>query len=131
MLIYNLDIKSHLINGSRGIIVNFINDLPAVKFLNGVEMVIGYHIWEVENNDQKLMRIIQIPLKIAFAISIHKSQGTSLDLVEVDLRNIFTYGMAYVALSRVRNIEGLSIIGLDEDKIKVHPKVVKYYESLK
>ena len=62
--------------------------------------------------------------------SIHKSQGTSLDYVAVNLENIFEYGMAYVALSRVKNLSGLTIDGIDWDKIRAHPKALKYYKSL-
>jgi len=130
MLLHNLDIESGLVNGSRGIVTEFIEDFPKVKFLNGKEILIADHIWEWEESDKKLGRIIQIPLKVAFAITIHKIQGSSLDCVEMDLGNIFEFGQAYVALSRVRNLEGLSIIDIDYDKIAAHPKALKYYKEL-
>ena len=75
------------------------------------------------------MRLIQIPLKIAYATTIHKSQGSSLDYVEIDLTDIFDYGQAYVALSRVKKIEGLSIISIDYDKIFAHPIAVEFYKT--
>ena len=130
MLLYNLDIDNGLVNGSRGIITKFTNDIPSVKFLNGIEVVIDYHIWDVEENDKKILRVIQIPLKLAYAITIHKSQGLSLDCVEIDLSKCFTPGQAYVALSRVKSLEGLSIIGIDFDKIIAHQKAVAYYNLL-
>lgn len=130
MLLHNLDLEAKLANGSRGIVIGFSNELPIVRFLNGVERVIDYYIWEVEEMDMKTMRIIQIPLKLAYAISIHKCQGCSLDCVEVDLTNVFEYGQAYTALSRVRNLKGLSIIGYDIDKIKVHPKAIDFYLNI-
>jgi ATP-dependent DNA helicase PIF1 len=129
MLLYNLDLDDGLVNGSRGVVSNFIDDIPVVKFLNGREIVVDYHIWDIEENDQKILRITQIPLKLAYAITIHKSQGCSLDYAEIDLTNIFTEGQGYVALSRVKNIEGLSIIGIDFDKIRAHPKAVEYYKQ--
>jgi ATP-dependent DNA helicase PIF1 len=127
MLIHNLDIDSKLVNGSRGIITGFSNNIPIVKFITGEERVIDYHTWDIEECDVKILSITQIPLKLAWATSIHKSQGCSLDYVEIDLENIFEYGQSYCGLSRVKTLEGLSIISLDLDKIKAHKK--KHYFS--
>jgi hypothetical protein len=84
----------------------------------------------IEENDKKILRAQQIPLKVAYAISIHKSQGCSLDYAEIDLAGVFEYGQAYVALSRVKSLEGLSIIDVDYDCIEAHPKATTYYDSL-
>ena len=130
MLLYNLDSEGGLVNGSRGVITNFIDDIPIVKFLNGRELAIDYHIWEHEEHDTKTCRIVQIPLKLAYALTIHRSQGCSLDYAEIDLSNIFSPGQAYVALSRVKHKEGLSIIDIDFDKICAHPKAVSFYNQL-
>ena len=130
MLIHNLDIASKLVNGSRGVVIKFIEELPLVRFLNGEERIIDYHIWEMEENDKKLARITQIPLRLGYAYSIHKAQGCTLDYVIIDLSNIFDYGMAYVALSRVKNLDGLSIVGIDWDKIKAHPRALEFYKNL-
>ena len=130
MLIQNLDLESKLANGSRGIVVRFEEELPVVRFLNGVERVIGYHTWEIRGDDEKkIATVTQIPLKLAYAFSIHKSQGVSLDCAKIDLRNIFEYGMGYVALSRIKNFEGLSISGIDWDNIAAHPKAVEFYKN--
>jgi ATP-dependent DNA helicase PIF1 len=131
MLLCNLDLDCKLANGSRGVVVRFVNDIPVVKFLSGSERIIDYHIWEVEENDKKTMRATQIPLKLAWACSIHKIQGATLDYVEIDLSQVFEYGQAYVALSRVKNLSGLSIIDIDVDKIKAHPEAIEYYNNLK
>lgn len=130
MLLKNLDLQNGLANGSRGVVTGFVGDIPVVKFLNGVERVIDYDIWEVSENDKKILRATQIPLKVAYAISIHKSQGCSLDYAEIDLSSIFEYGQAYVALSRVKSLGGLNIIDIDYDFIKSHPKALEYYNSL-
>ncbi len=130
MLLKNLDLGSGLANGSRGIVSDFVQDLPIVKFLNGEERIIDMNIWEVQENDKPILTAKQIPLKIAFAYSIHKSQGTTLDLAEIDLSHIFEYGQAYVALSRVKSLKGLSIIGVNYSNICAHPKAVEYYENL-
>ena len=130
MLLHNMNIDTGLVNGSRGIITSFVEDKPMVKFLNGIEVPIDYFIWEVEKNDQKIMSITQIPLRLGYAFTIHKCQGLTLDYAEVDLENIFEFGQSYCALSRVRTLEGLCIHGLHFDKIRCNPKVKRYYKSL-
>lgn len=131
MLLINLNIESGLVNGSRGVVLSFMSDnLPIVKFLNGMEVAIQYNTWIMEENDEIVLEAIQIPLKVAYAMSIHKSQGMTLDYLEVDLADVFSYGMAYVALSRVKNYEGLKILGIDFTKIKSDPKVIKFYEDI-
>ena len=131
MLLYNMDIENKLVNGSRGVVINFLDDLPVVRFLNGDERIIDYHIWEIEENDKKIASYSQVPLTLGYAYSIHKTMGVTLDYVEVDLGKIFTYGMAYVALSRVRTLEGLSIKEIDYNKIKAHPVAKEFYLKLR
>jgi ATP-dependent DNA helicase PIF1 len=130
MLLKNLDIPNGLANGSRGVVTGFVSDMPCVRFLNGEERVIEQNVWEIEENDKKILRAQQVPLKVAYAMSIHKSQGCSLDYSKIDLSDVFEYGQAYVALSRVKSLEGLSIIDINYDYIDAHPKAVEYYESL-
>jgi len=130
MLLKNLDLANGLANGSRGIIINFIDDLPLVKFLNGEEKIINFNVWEVVENGKNILRAQQIPLKVAYAVSIHKSQGCSLDYAEIDLSTIFEYGQAYVALSRVKSLSGLSIVDINYDTIRAHPTAVEYYLNL-
>ena len=130
MLLCNLDIENGLVNGSRGIITKFVNDMPVVKFLNGAEIITDYHTWEYEEKDIKMFNVTQIPLKLAYAITIHKSQGMSLDYAEIDLSNIFNDGQAYVALSRVKNIFGLSIINVDYTQITASKKAVDFYNQI-
>lgn len=130
MLLYNMDLQNGLCNGSRGVVIGFLDDFPVVRFLNGVERIITHYIWEAEENDKKVASIIQLPLKVAYAISIHKCQGSTLDYAEIDLSNVFEYSQAYVAISRVKSLEGLSIIKLDINKFKVNPKAVEYYKNL-
>ena len=129
MLLCNLDLENKLANGSRGIVIDFIDDLPLVKFLNGEQRIIDYYSWKIEENNKKTI-IEQIPLKLAYAISIHKSQGCSLDFVKLDLSNVFEYGQSYVALSRVKSLEGLSIKNIDFDRIIVNPVAKEFYDSL-
>jgi ATP-dependent DNA helicase PIF1 len=129
MLLHNLDLEQGLANGSRGVVIGFIEDLPVVKFLNGVERIIDHHCWETEEDKVKQLRITQIPLKLAWAITCHRSQGCTLDYAEVNLGNLFAYGQAYVALSRVKTKEGLKILDINFDAIKAHPKAVQFYKN--
>ena len=127
MLLHNLNIAEGLVNGSRGIVTGFKDDIPIVKFLNGMEIMINYHSWELTENKKLLMTVTQIPLRLAYAITGHKSQGSTLDYVEVDLSNCFEYGQAYVMLSRVKSIDGLSIIDIDYNGINAHPMAIEFY----
>lgn len=78
----------------------------------------------------KLATRVQVPLILAWALSIHKAQGQTLDRVKVDLERVFETGQAYVALSRTRSIEGLQVLNFDPSKVVVHPKAKAFYESL-
>jgi ATP-dependent DNA helicase PIF1 len=130
MLLYNIDLESKLANGSRGVVIGFEDDLPIVKFLNGEQRIIEHREWKIEDNGETIMTISQIPLRLAFACTSHKTQGITLDYADVDLGGIFEYGQAYVALSRVKTLNGLSIRNLDIDKICAHPKAIEFYNNL-
>lgn len=129
MLLTNLDIEAGFVNGSRGVVIKFIDDIPVVKFMNGFEVSIDYHTIEIEENDDILCVITQIPLRVAYAVSAHKIQGQTLDCCEINLKNFFDYGQAYVALSRVRNINCLRLKNFEKNKIKAHPKAIKFYNK--
>ena len=123
------------VNGSRGIITRFIFDglteKPVVKILHDDNSyVIEKYTWEIIKGDTTIKKM-QFPLKLAWSLTIHKSQGMTLDCVETDAgSSIFEYGQLYVALSRVRDISGLSLISFNPKKIRVHPDVLKYYQDL-
>lgn len=130
MLTINLDLANGLVNGSRGVVISFTeNRLPVVKFLSGTYTV-NYYTNTYEEKEKILYTYTQIPLKLAWAISIHKSQGMTLDLVKTDLTRVFEYGQGYVCLSRVKNLEGLYLSGINYQKIRCHPKASKYYQDL-
>jgi ATP-dependent DNA helicase PIF1 len=132
MCIANIDMESPepVVNGSQGIVVDFIGELPLVQFNNGSRRTVGYHVWNSESN--LLVGVKQIPLIYAWAITIHKAQGVSLDLAQIDAgNNIFECGQTYVALSRVKSLEGLYLSAFNPQKIKVNRKVQEFYETLK
>jgi ATP-dependent DNA helicase PIF1 len=131
MCIANVDMESNeqVVNGSQGIIVGFVGELPLVQFNNGTKRTVGYHIWASENVPN--FGIKQIPLIYAWAITIHKAQGVSLDMAQIDAgSNIFECGQTYVALSRVKSLEGLFLTALNPQKIKVNKKVQEFYASI-
>jgi len=132
MLTINMP-ECNLANGSRGIIIDFTKDVlhyPVVLFSNKQVLIIKPHDYTIEE-EKTIIKKIQLPLILSWAITIHKAQGMTLDFIKTDIGNsIFEYGQAYVVLSRIKNIEGLSLMNIDYSKIKAHPKILKYYEKL-
>lgn len=131
MLVTNLDVEAGLVNGSRGVVVDIraMDNVPIVQFKYGAPVPIESKLW-VSNDNVRVVRS-QIPLRVAYAITIHKSQGSTLDCALVDIgSSTFEYGQAYVALSRVRNLESLYIWNLVPSRIRAHPTVLTFYESL-
>lgn len=120
-----------LANGSRGIITGFSsNNFPIVLFMNNQKLEITFHEYLLDEGGQTVKKF-QIPLIHAWAITIHKAQGMTLEFLKTDIgSSIFEYGQAYVVLSRIKNLDGLSLINIDYSKIKAHPKILKYYEEL-
>jgi len=105
--------------------------LPFVLFANGLKMTIPPATWERKFEAGKLsVTRLQIPLIPAWALTIHKSQGMSLDRVHINLRSAFGSGMSYVALSRARNLEGLQLEGFKREGVKASPKVIEYYRNI-
>ena len=131
MCVANLDFEGSnpLVNGSQGIILDFIDGFPRVLFRSGEKRIIGYHTWASEKFPD--LGIVQIPLIHSWAITIHKSQGTTLDAAQIDIGNtIFECGQTYVALSRIKSLEGLYLIAFNPLKIKIFKKVKEFYENL-
>ncbi|CAG8479434.1 13335_t:CDS:2 [Acaulospora morrowiae] len=154
MLITNL--SDDLVNGSKGYVCGYhsIKDqmnykeeldqmdvdtkyiLPIVRFDNGLIRPIPYLSWTINSTDDKtgesveLAKRVQLPLILAWAISIHKSQGQSLERVKVDLDRIFERGQAYVALSRARTMDYLQVLNFSRDKVMADEKVLNFYRTL-
>ncbi|XP_071606535.1 ATP-dependent DNA helicase PIF1 [Heliangelus exortis] len=134
MLAKNLDVSQGLVNGARGVVVGFESEekgLPKVRFLCGVTQVIKMEKWVFKGPSGVQLSRQQLPLKLAWAISIHKSQGMSLDCVEISLSRVFESGQAYVALSRARSLAGLRVLDFDPKVVRADPSVLQFYKQLR
>lgn len=131
MLVVNVEVAAGLCNGSRGVVIGFVNSRPMVKFTNGLVIPISEIIVQLIIDEDTFVYRYQVPLILAWAITTHKSQGSTLDCAEVDIGStIFEAGQAYVALSRVKSLEGLTISAIDFTKIRAHPKAVQFYQAM-
>ncbi len=109
------------VNGSLGVIIDFEpgTEYPVVEFKNGRVVTMSPDTWELRDGDKKRASITQIPLRLAWAITVHKSQGMTLDAARIDLRKAFVEGMGYVALSRVKNLNNLYLSGINQMALRV------------
>jgi len=135
MCTVNLDMDQGICNGSQGVVINIVNDVlgqicPIVRFSNGLikSMIVQYK----QSDDYPAIALGYIPLCLSWAMTIHKIQGASLKMAEIDIGNsIFEYGQSYVALSRIESLNGLYLSGFKPEKIKANPKVNKFTENLR
>jgi ATP-dependent DNA helicase PIF1 len=137
MCLVNLDLELGISNGSLGVVVDFVPTIsaldgfklvPLVKFANGIIRPIPAHAWE--HHEYANISITQIPLRLSYSSTIHKLQGSTLDLAEINLGgSIFAEGQIYVGLSRIRTLDGLYLIAFHPQKIKVNEKVREFYRK--
>ncbi len=125
--------KRQFVNGTLGKVVDFDGDSghPVVKTRNGKKVTAEPMEWTMEEGEKVLARVKQVPLRLAWAITVHKSQGMSMDAAAMDLSNVFEYGQGYVALSRVRHLQGLYLLGLNSLAFEVDPEVLAQDEKFR
>ena len=123
--------RAKFMNGTLGRVLDFNQEsnYPIVRTRAGVIIEVEPMEWQVEEDGKIRAQITQIPLRLAWAITVHKSQGMSLDAAVMDLSSVFEFGQGYVALSRVRRLSGLYLLGWNERVFQVHPEVLKKDES--
>ncbi len=127
------DISGRYVNGTRGVVIDFEKKqgLPIVKTTDNITILVELEEWTYQEDDFVLAKLTQLPLRLAWAITIHKSQGMTLDAAEIDLGKAFEPGMGYVALSRVRSLNGLKLMNLNEMALRVHPDVLEKDDSFR
>jgi ATP-dependent DNA helicase PIF1 len=133
MCTVNLDMDNGICNGSQGVIIDIIKknnvNIPTVRFANGIVKHMQPHFWQSE--DVPTISIGQYPLCLAWALTIHKIQGATLQFAEIDIgKDIFEYGQTYVALSRVQSLNGLYLSSFEPTKIQTNPLVNEYYKRI-
>jgi len=121
------DPAGRYVNGTLGIVETFDPETgaPVVRTRGGKRIVAEPVTWKIEENGKERASVTQIPLRLAWAITVHKSQGMSLDAAVIDLSRAFEYGQGYVALSRLRRLSGLHLLGLNERALRVHPAAIE------
>jgi ATP-dependent DNA helicase PIF1 len=139
MCLVNLDVESGIANGSLGVIEDFVDmmseglisvkeNVPLVRFSNGIVKTIGNYTWQ--SSEYPTITVSQIPLCLAYSNSIHKMQGSTLDVCEMNLGgSVFAEHQTYVALSRVKSLEGVYLSAFHPQRIRVNPTVVRFYQQ--
>jgi hypothetical protein len=120
------DPDGRFVNGTLGVVSDFDKEdgYPVVVTKSGFTIFTKPAEWKVSEDDSVKAGIEQVPLRLAWAITVHKSQGMSLDAAVMDLSHAFEYGQGYVALSRVRSLSGLHLLGWNERALRVHPQAL-------
>lgn len=114
------------VNGTLGVVLKFDSDgMPVIETKEGKKITAAMGSWRVEEGEDVIAEINQLPLRLAWAITIHKSQGMTLDAAQIDLTKSFIVGMGYVALSRIRRLEDLSLVGINQRALQVDPRVIE------
>jgi ATP-dependent exoDNAse (exonuclease V) alpha subunit len=120
------------VNGTLGTVSDFDKyGYPVVTAFDGHKIIAAPESWSIEENGRILAKITQIPIRLAWAITIHKSQGMTLDAAEINLIDAFERGMGYVALSRVRSLAGLRLLGFNDIALEVHSEISVFDQELR
>ena len=119
------------VNGTLGTVVDISGDYPMVETDEGKTITVSPETWVMEQGNAIQAEISQLPLRLAWAITVHKSQGMTLDSAQIDLSKSFVPGMGYVALSRVRSLDGLFLLGMNQQALAVSPQVQQFDSSIR
>ncbi|MDO8594038.1 MAG: helix-turn-helix domain-containing protein, partial [bacterium] len=118
--------QGRFVNGTLGIVTGFdAGGMPIVKTKDGLRITTEPMEWQLEEQGKVKASVSQIPLRLAYAMTVHKSQGMSMDAAIMDLSKAFEYGQGYVALSRVRRLSGVYLTGLNQRALEVHPEILE------
>jgi ATP-dependent exoDNAse (exonuclease V) alpha subunit len=118
--------QGKFVNGTLGVVAGWGADsLPIVETREGLRISTEPMEWQLEEQGKVKASVAQIPLRLAYAMTVHKSQGMSMDAAVMDLSRAFEYGQGYVALSRVRRLSGVYLTGLNQRALEVHPEILE------
>ncbi len=118
--------QGKFVNGTLGVVVGWGADsLPIVKTAEGKQVTAEPMEWQLEEQGKVKASVSQVPLRLAYAMTVHKSQGMSMDAAVIDLSKAFEYGQGYVALSRVRRLAGVHLLGINQRALEVHPEILE------
>lgn len=131
MLLKNINVTNGLVNGARGVVVRIEKSVPVVRFKNNFEYACKHERWIIKQPSGNTVTRRQVPLKLAWAFSIHKSQGLTLDCVEMSLGKVFEAGQAYVALSRAKSLDSVRILDFDSKQVWANPQVLQFYKTFR
>ncbi|XP_076645770.1 pif1 DNA helicase [Halictus rubicundus] len=131
MLLKNINVSDGLVNGARGVITKFQNSTPVVQFKSGTQYSAKLETWSLKTAAGSIIHRKQIPLKLAWAFSIHKSQGLTLDCVEMCLGRVFNAGQSYVALSRAQSLQSLRVLDFNSQQVWAHSDVLVFYKKFR
>jgi ATP-dependent DNA helicase PIF1 len=135
LCIANLDLENGVCNGSQGVVIDIIEktkepDIIVVRFENGVTKQMLPHSWQSE--EYSMIAVKQYPLVLSWAMTIHKIQGATLTMAEMDIgESVFEYGQTYVSLSRIKSLDGLYLSAFNPAKIRANPRVIEFYETIR
>lgn len=123
--------KHGFFNGTIGRVINFDkNNNPIIETYEKKKIIVEKTSWSIMEDNKIIAEIIQYPLRLAWAITVHKSQGMTLSIAEIDLSKSFVHGMGYVALSRVKSLKGVRLLGLNETALKVDSEIIEFDKTL-
>lgn len=131
MLLKNINVNNGLVNGARGVVIDFKNDVPIIQLCSGAHYEAKMEKWTIKTSSGALVHRKQIPLKLAWAFSIHKSQGLTLDCVEMCLSRVFDAGQSYVALSRAQSLQSLRVLDFNSQQVWANTTVLEFYKKFR
>lgn len=131
MLLRNINVTSGLVNGARGVVIDFKNGIPIVQLWSGTHYEAKMEKWSIKTSSGALVHRKQVPLKLAWAFSIHKSQGLTLDCVEMCLSRVFDAGQSYVALSRAQSLQSLRVLDFNSQQVWANTDVLEFYKKFR
>ncbi|KYN05356.1 PREDICTED: ATP-dependent DNA helicase PIF1 [Cyphomyrmex costatus] len=131
MLMKNINVNSGLVNGARGVVIDFKKDIPIIKLRSGTHYEAKMEKWTIKTSSGAVINRKQIPLKLAWAFSIHKSQGLTLDCVEMCLSRVFDAGQSYVALSRAQSLQSLRVLDFNSQQVWANTAVLEFYKKFR